>query len=780
MPSRILAVVALLAFAGCPKKAADAPVCAEKAPAKNIDDFLPYKPLTSLVRPLIGTANSGNVDPSAMVPHGVVRLGPDTNQYANSIRGYEYGDTAIEGFSHTHLEGAGGSAYGYANLLVVPTRGAIATTETGYASPFDHATEKVEPGYYAVDLTGPQAHAEVTATRLCGVHRYTFSGTDPGNVLLDLSHTRGGTLGGRVEVVGNQEFRGTARYQIDPLISFLVSNLPEANGTTGERTIYFHARFSRPFDAFGTWENGTVQAGSRAAQQGPLGAYATFQSSTAPVELTVCLSAISEDQAEKNTHAQIGSHSFDDVKAAASESWNKVLNRVQVEGGTPEQQQLFYTGLYRTFGGPADYTEDCQFWNGEDGVGTVLSAPDWHYYTDDWCMWDTFRTVHPLQTLLEPERRSDIVRSILVGYERGGWLTKCSWAGTGYSRVMTAIPFAPIIADAYDKGFRKYDTEVAWKALKKAATEDAFLEPPLCGYLDMGTPPEYVANGYVSHECDGDQSASLTLEYAYDDWTLSRMADGLGKTAERDQFRQMATNYQKVFNPAHGFMQGRHAEGDWVEPFDPARGPGGNDFTEATSWTFTWMVPHDFQGLLQLLGGPAAFVAKLDEFFDGGHHDAGNEQGFGAPYAYVYGGAPAKTQKKIRDVLAHNYSVAPGGLPGNDDSGAMSSYYVWGALGLYPISPGDDTLIIGSPMFDRATIYLEPNYYGGKTFVVEAKGNSADAPYIQSATLNGQPLNRAWLKFGEVTNGGVLSLQLGATPSTWGTDQVPPSMTKAN
>lgn len=775
----------LLVASGCPKKkVVDAPAqCLETTPAKSIGDFLPYRPLTGLVNPIIGTSNSGDVNPGAMVPHGVVRLSPDTNQHATSIRGYEYGDTAIEGFSHTHFEGHGGSDYGYANVLVMPTRGAITTTEVSYQSPFSHETETVEPGYYAVDLTAPAARAEVTATRLCGVHRYTFTGSEPGNVLLDLNHTRGATIGGRVEVVGNQDLSGFGRYQVDPLVSVLVSNLiPGDTRTTGERTIYVHVHFSRPFDSFGTWEKGVPTPGSRAAQEGPLGAFATFNSpNAAPIELTVCLSAISEEQAEKNYHSQIAAQSFDDVRAAAKEQWNKVLNRVQIEGGTETQRQLFYTGMYRSFVGPVDYTEDCQFWNGEDGVGTVLPAADWHYYTDDWCMWDTFRTVHPLQTLLEPERRSDIIRSMVTSYERGGWLNKCSWAGTGYSRVMTAIPFAPIIADAYVKGFRKYDVEHAWSALKKSALEEEpeSLLPPLCGYLDMGTPPEYVENGYVSQECDQDQSAAITLEYAYENWSMARMADSLGKTADRDQFQQMAGNYHNVFNLAHGFMQPRHLDGTWVEPFDPARWPGGNGFTEGTSWTFTWMVPHDFQGLANLLGGRAALVDKLDQFFNGGFHDAGNEQGFGAPYVYVYGGAPAKTQKRIRDVLSQHYSTTPGGLPGNDDSGALSSYYVWGSLGLYPISPGDDTLIIGSPAFDRATIYLEPNFYDGRTFVIETTDNGPEAPYVQSATLNGAPLTRSWLKFGEVIQGGVLSLRMGSTPSEWGSSpaDAPPSMT---
>lgn len=772
-----LAAPLLAALVACGSDSASPPKPVRPARNKNIDDFLPYQMLTGLVDPRIGTGGSGNVVPGALVPHGMVKLSPDTNAKAGDIVAYSWNDSKIQGFSHTHLEGPGGSNNGYSEVLMTATRGAIATSEAGYSSAYSHDMERAEPGYYSVELLDPAVLAELTATRRCGVHRYTFHGSDPGNILLDLAHSRAAWIGGEIEVVGDHAVRGTGHWNVHPLVSAAVATfqsktLPSA--TTALRGISFYAEFSRPFDAFGTWQNSSVAAGSRSANTGRIGAYATFNSPATPIEVRLCLSSIDTDQAQKTFASEVAGHAFDEVRAAARDQWNRMINRVQVKGGSDDQQRTFYTALYHSLFQPTDYSEDGRFWSGEDGVGTVLNAADWGYhgdnwayYADDWCMWDTFRTSHPLQLLLEPERRSEIVRSIVLGYERGGWLPKCTWQATGYSRVMIANPFLSIMADAYLKGFREYDVPTAYKAMRKAAMEDQpeSLLPKLCGYLNQGTPPEYVQNGYVTHECDSGQSASMTLEYAFDDWALSRVADSLGNGPDRDLFRKRAQNYKNVFNPAHGFMQGRKKNGAWVEPFDPS---SSTDFTEASSWIYTFFVPHDVRGLIGLIGGRDAFVKRLDDYFGGGHHDPSNEPGFQTPYLYLYAGAPEKTQKTVRSLLASQFSTAPDGLPGNDDAGAMSAWYVWGAIGLYPISPGDDVLLIGSPIFEEATLYLEPNYYDGKSFTVEAQGVSADNLYVQSAALDGTPLAHPFIRHADVVKGGRLVLQMGSTPSAWG------------
>ena len=670
---RSLAVVACLAL-GCSDPATDSappdlgPTRVRKPRDKSIDTLITYQPLAALVDPMVGTAGGGNVFLGALVPHGAVKLGPDSRLGGGAIKSYDYGSPLIEGFSHTHLEGPGGSNYGYSEILVTPTRGEIRTNEVGYSSRFSHTTEVAEPGYYAVDLQAPVARAELTATRLCGVHRYTFSGGDPGNILVDVAHTRGAFQQGAVEIVGAQGIRGHASIEMHPAVaaavaSFQRKTLPDA--TTGMRTIYFEARFNRPFDSFGVWDASGPSPGVRTASDGRVGGFATFQKTDTPIEVDVCLSWIDGDQARANLDDEIAGRAFDAVRAAAKDEWNKLLNRVQVTGGSMAQQRIFYTALYHSLFQPADYTEHGRFWSGEDGKGTVVSAPDWEYYADDWCMWDTFRTTHPLQLLLEPERRSDIVNSIVNGYQRGGWMPKCTWQATGYSRVMTGNPFVPIVVDAYLKGFDEYDVGAAWEGLYKASTSDQpeSLLPLLCGYFNQGTPPDFLKLGYVAHECDQDQSASMTLEHTYDAWAMSRLAGALGKTAERDVFVAQAGNYRNVFNPAHGFMQGRSRDGSWMEPFDPANGSGGNDFTEATSWIYSWFVPHDVRGLAALLGGSQALVDKLDAYFDGNHHDPSNEPGFHVPFYTSMAARPRRRRSACATSPLPTSPTPPTGCP---------------------------------------------------------------------------------------------------------------------
>ncbi len=753
--------------------------CQSAPPKKNIYDFLPKTDLTPLVDPMIGTDGGGNAIPGASLPHGLVKLSPDTSNKAGDVAAYEYGASKITGFSHTHLEGPGGSDYGYGELLVAPAR-AVATDESQYASAFSHDAESAAPGYYSVELSDSHVHAELTATARCGFHRYTFEGGGTGDLLFDLSHSQGEFVSGSVDVLQPNLLRGKVTYQVDPALSLAVSAF-EPNGTTGLRTLYFYAVTSQAFDAFGTWTSDAPIAGSTSAtaQGGKLGAYVTFKDTSKPIELRLCLSSIDPAQAQQTYDEEAAGVSFEATRAQAKLAWNHLLDRVQVQGGSDDARRMFYTALYHSFLEPADATEDGRFWSGEDDQGRVETAKGWHYFVDDWCLWNTFRTVHPLQTLLEPEHASDMVRSLVNGYQTGGWISKCTWQATGYSRVMTANPFVPVIADAYVKGFRDYDVATTYAAVRHSEMEDeaAAVADGACGYFNQGTPAEYIAHGYVSHECDPGQSASMTLEYAYDDWAMARFAQALGKTADEKLFDARALNYRNVFNPAHGFMQGRHRDGSWVEPFDPT---ASEDFTEASSWIYTWFVPQDVAGLMSLMGGPDPFLTKLDQFFDGGHDDPSNEPSFSSPYLYLYAGLPSKTESRVRQILAKSYALAPDGLPGNDDSGAMSAWYVFGEIGLYPITPGDSTLLIGSPAFTKTTLYLEPNAYPGRTFTILAPDASPENAYVRSATLNGKPLSHPWIRHDDLIAGGTLALVMGPSPSAWGTapQDAPPSLSR--
>lgn len=755
--------------------------CSEKTPppTPSIDDFLPYVPLTQHVDPFIGSEGSGNVIPGALLPHGMVKLSPDTNGPAGTIDAYEWGDDKIEGFSHTHLEGPGGSNMGYSQLLVTATRGAIATDEAGYASTYDHARESAEPGFYTVDLLDAAAKAELTATAHCGVHRYTFEGASAGNVLVDAAHSRGKFLDSEIRIAG-RAVEGTGEWDIHPIISLTINNI-SPDWDTARRTIHFFGEIDRDPSASGTWSNGVVTPGAADATIGRVGAYWTFADVARPVELRFCISSIDVATAKGHFEREVRGRTFEEVRGAAREAWNKLLNRIQVEGGSDDARELFYTALYRLYFAPTDYSENGRFWSGSSGEGKVNDAT-FRYFSDDWCMWDTYRTSHPLQVLVEPELRADVVRSLLHDYKESGWLPKCTWQATGHSRVMIGNHFTPVIVDSYLKGIRGFDPNLAWEAMHKSATEEDpdSLVPALCGYFNLGTPPEYVSNGFVGDECDPTQAASMTLEYAYDDWVLAQYADVLGKPAQRDVLLARAGNWRNQWNPEKNFMQRRYRDGTWVEPFDPARFGSSSGFCEASSWIYTFFVPHDVKGLIGAVGGNEAFVAKLNAYYEGGFDDLSNEPAFGTPYLYTYAGRPDLTQARLRALVERHFHTGSSGLPGNDDAGAMSSWLVFAMLGLYPVTPGDGTYVIGSPHFEKATIYLEPNHYAGRTFTVVAKNASEQNPYVQSAKLNGAEWTKPWITHADVARGGTLELQMGSAPSTWGSrpEDAPPSMTK--
>jgi len=725
--------------------------------------------LTVYVDPMIGTSGPGNVIPGPSLPHGMVKLSPDSVVDPGDVDAYEYDSGRIEGFSHTHLQGPGGDHNGYSHILLMPVTGELLTEEIDYASTFSHDEEQAEVGYYSVMLADYGVRAELTATAHAGYHRYTYPASDSSRIIIDVGHNRAGSKGGQVDILDDTTVAGFGHYNVFPYFDLALST---EDNQTGESWVYFYAVFSKPFASCGTFTEDAVSEGSASETGAWIGAFVNFQTSEGEaVEVKVGISLVSVEQARRNLEAEMLEKSFEEVRAEAVAAWNCRLNRVRLEGGTEDQKKIFYTAFYHLMLAPSDYTEvDGVFFSGADGVGKVLTAGDYHYYSDDWCAWDTFRTSRPLSTILEPEIVSDVVASYVHVYEHGGWLPKCTWHATGISRDMTGNHGVPIVADAFVKGFRDYDLDLTWDALYKSATEDdvEHMYAGLCGLLNIGTPPEYIENGYVSHQCDQMESASMTLEYAYNDWCIAQVAKGLQKDDMVALFEQRAQNYKNNFNPAEGFMQGKNEDGTWVEPFDPANDDRGNDFCEGNSWIYTFFVPHDVAGLIELLGGQSSLEDRLDAFFAGGYFEPDNEPSFHIPWLYNYAGAAAKTQAVVRDSLETEFSAAPRGLSGNDDAGASSAWYLFSALGFYPLCPGDPRYQINSPTFDRATILLDPAYFKGETFVIEAVDNSAANLYIQSAELNGQPLDRPWITHEEITSGGTLRLQMGPDPSSWG------------
>jgi predicted alpha-1,2-mannosidase len=704
---------------------------------------------------MIGALGWGNALPGPTVPHGMVKLGPDTHGNQDNVDSYEYASDRIEGFTHTHLEGPGGSGNGYSQILLMPYVGAPAADKLAWSSTYRHQTEDAAPGYYAVTLDDWGIRAELTSTRRVGLHRYTFPATSEARVVIDLRQCRGVPLGGSLDVVGDDVVEGTGIYQMSPIVALALDDIEPGTGVT---TIHFSAKFSRPF------------AGSEVFQSGVSQAVRLDWETTEgeAIEARVGISYISVEQARENRVAETEDQTFEQVRQASVDAWNRLLWRVEVEGGTDDQRTMFYTALFRSFFQPADYTEDGRFWSGASGEGVVYPADGWRYYTDNWCIWDTAKTTHPLLTILEPEVVGDMVQSLVHTYEAGGWMQKCTWNAVGDPRIMIANNQFCVVADAYIKGIRNFDADTAMEGMKFGSMNDSPdpFDEGGCGWLERGTPRDYIDLGYVSYECDQTQSASMTLEHAYNDWCVAQMAQAMGNDDDATFYRQRSGNWRNLFNPEHGFSQRKHRDGRWVEPFDPAKYEAG--FTEADSWKYTWFVPHDVCGLMDAMGGPEAFNAKLDTFFDDGHFAPDNEPDFHVPYLYGFSGALHRTADRVNGHILTAFSAEPGGLPGNDDAGATSAWLAFTMLGLYPVAPGEKWYWLGTPSFPKTTLHIDPQRRAGVDFVTEARNLSPDARYIQSATLNGVPLDIPRLSHADIVAGGSLVLQMSDTPGEWG------------
>lgn len=747
----------LLLLAACSAPAQDEP---EPTPVPFVIDEIP---LTGFVDPFIGTGGSGNAIPGALVPHGFVRLTPDTKGNAGDVGGYAWEDPELEGFVHTQLEGPGGSANGYSQLLVLPQTGALETHREQRVAPFSHDHEQAHPGYYRVELDSGVV-AELTATGHAGVHRYTFP-AGSGRLLLDLGHSKGDSTGGSVSLDG-RSWSGFASYNVHPVLSLLDGGA----GGMAMMTSYFHAELSRaPQDTGvfrGAGDQPSEQPGERQAIGSWIGMWAGWDfAEETTVELRVGVSLISADQARANLEAEVGDESFDAVAQRAEARWNSKLNRMQVEGSDTVKTK-FYTALYHSMFQPADHTEaDGRYVVSASGVPEVVSDGIPHYYSDDWCMWDTFRTLHPLGTILEPELRGDITRSLLEVYRLGGWLPKCTWSATGYSRVMIGNPAVPIIADAWVKGLDTGDAALAWEAVDHAGTAELpNLSDGTCGYLNLGTVPDYLELGYVPTECDPSQSVSMTLEHSYDDWAAARMAEALGRTADAQRYDERGTWWRNHWNAEAGFMQARDRSGAWVEPFDPDDGSDFNNFCEATAHIYSWFVPHDVPALVEVMGGTDAFVQRLDAFFADGHFQPSNQPSFHIPWLYAAAGRPAGTQQRVRAIVDEVFTDQPDGLPGNDDAGSTSAYLVLSMLGLYPLAPGDGAYTISAPRLSGGTLYLHPGYYDGGRVNIEVVGDPEVEPYLASVEWNGEELDELRIGHDQLVAGGTLRFTLAAEP----------------
>ncbi len=711
--------------------------------------------------PMVGTDEHGHTYPGATVPFGMVQLSPDTPlQGWDGSSGYHYTDSVILGFSHTHLSGTGVGGLG--DILLMPTVGTVSldagTPGNGYASRFSHSREVAKPGYYKAFLETPGVLAEMTATERCGVHRYTYPASNAAHLILDLNHG-----------VGNNTQSATLTVEN----STTLSGSRVSNGWGGRRVVYFVMEFSRPFDAISIQQDGQMLAGGAKAADGKALKAALNYDTTAnkQVVVKVGISSTGVEGARRNLTAEVSGFNFDAVHTAATKTWSAALNTVKVETPDPVIRRTFYTNLYDSMLAPVLFNDADGAYLGRDHK--VHTAPGFQNYST-FSQWDIFRAESPLLTIVQPGRVPDMTQSLLAEFNESGTGRLPVWPlAENETYTMIGYHSVPVITDAYFKGLLPAGkAEEMYQAMRTTA---------------LGTSDglnEYKTAGYVYSASEGSrQSVSRTLEYAYDDWCIAKMAQALGHKEDASLFFRRAANYRNVFDSTTGFMRGRKEDGTWRGPFNP-KVLYWADYTEANAWQYTWTAMQDVPGLIKIMGGDTPFIGKLDGLFNAksdvisgipditglvGQYAHGNEPVHHVAYLYNYAGAAYKTQSRVRQIMTTLYNDTPAGQCGNVDCGQMSAWYVFSALGFYPVNPAEGVYVIGSPLVNKAVIPLDKQHYGGKTFTMIAANNSATNKYIQSATWNGKPLTRSWFTQKELAAGGTLRFVMGPKPNlAWG------------
>ncbi|WP_293715599.1 GH92 family glycosyl hydrolase [Stenotrophomonas sp. UBA7606] len=744
------------------------------------------------VNPFIGTGGEGHTYPGATVPYGMVQLSPDTRIQSRKngygwAAGYRYDDNTIVGFSHTHFSGTGHSDLG--DLLLMPTTGELKLERgnpdqplSGYTSRFSHASETAQPGYYAVTLDDYKVRAELTASARVGMHRYSFPAGKPAHVVLDLRTSMydypGKILWSRVRVRAD----GT------------VTGFRETRGWAPGRQLYFAMRFSQPLSGHQLHDTeqdvaykgfpppGEKDPSQRAQIEGRqlVAAFDVVPEAGEPLLVKVAISPVSEEGAIANLDAEAPGWDFDGMRAAAKQQWSEALGAVEAQGSAGERTR-FYTALYHTLLGPTLFMDSDGRYRGPDNA--VHQAKGWTNYST-FSLWDTYRALHPLATLVQPpQRTNDFVNSLLASRRESPYGILPVWSFHGLETwCMIGYHAVPVIADAYMKGIRGYDTEEALQAMVTSAN-----------YGPYDGIAQYRELGYVPIDEEG-EAASKTLEYAYDDWTIAQMAQDMGKTDVAREFNKRAANWKHAFDPGTGFMRARKRDGSFREPFDPSASGYGTDFTEGNAWQYSWYVPQDVAGLAAAHGGSDKLLQRLDDVFEAkvdpsifahmeditgliGWYAHGNEPSHHVAYLYAHAGQPWRTQARLKQIMDTQYAARPDGLAGNDDLGQMSAWYVFTALGFYPVTPGSNQYIIGRPFLPQATLNLPD----GKRFSIIATGLDAAHTYVGSVSLDGKPLDRAYVTHQEIVAGGELRFTMQAEPNkAWAADgaKLPYSMSR--
>ena len=707
---------------------------------------------TQYVNPFIGTGAvhgglSGNNYPGATVPFGMIQLSPDTREAPDwaQASGYDYNDQTIYGFSHTRLSGTGASDL--IDLLLLPT------SDGRTSSNFSHTAEKAKPGYYQVMLADEGINAELTATTRTGIHRYSYPNGKEAQLIIDLDHSanKGSwnrrIINSQIRIVNDHAIEG---YRI-------------ITGWAKLRKVYFYIEFSSPIlssslrDGDRQYENTPVINGSN------LHAMLRFgKLNEKPLICKVALSPVSTDNARLNLKQEASHWDFNQYTTDADRLWEKELEKINIQG-TDLQKTIFYTALYHTLIQPNTISDVNGEYMAADYTTRQLSANEIHYTT--FSLWDTFRGAHPLYTLLNADRVTDFVKSMIRQYEYYGYLPIWQlWGQDNYC--MIGNHSIPVIVDAILKGIPGIDIEKAYEAVYNSSVI-SHPNSPFEVWEKYGYMPENIQT----------QSVSITLEQAFDDWCVAQLAKKLGKNDDYERFMKRSAFYRNLFNPETGFFQSKNDKGEWIEPFDPYKygANGGYPFTEGNAWQYFWYVPQNIPDLITLTGGNKAFTAKLDTFFTVNHQSGelndnasgfvgqyahGNEPSHHVAYLYTCAGEPWKTQKYVAHIMNNLYNDTSSGYAGNDDCGEMSAWYIFGALGFYPVNPASGEYIIGTPMLEEATIHLPD----GKTFAIKAPRKKGNEIYIRSIKLNGKKHTKNYITHQDILNGSTLEFVMSATP----------------
>nr|WP_244215240.1 GH92 family glycosyl hydrolase [Pedobacter miscanthi] len=703
--------------------------------------------LTSFVDPFIGSGSHGHVFVGASVPFGGVQLGPD-NFYKgwDWCSGYNYQDSVIRGFAHTHLSGTG--IGDLSDILIMPYTGAIKTDKgqetlpgSGYASLFSHKDEQAKPGYYSVKLANG-VNVQLAATERVGFHQYHFPAGKEGRVIIDLK-----------EGIND---RSTETY-IEQVDDFTFKGYRASSGWAKTQLIYFAIKSSIAIKDFSVY-NGDKLIQGKSGKDKAIKGLISFERAPGLLQLKIGISPVSAENALANITAEVPDWNFDHVVKAAEDKWEKELAKLNVETHNIAEKKIFYTALYHTMINPSLFDDHNGDYRGTDKkVYKSIAFANYSVFST----WDTYRAAHPLFILTQPERVSDMINSMLAINDQQGKLP--IWHLMGFETgTMVGMSSRQIVTEAYLKGIKGFDAERAFRALKTSSMIDTLGLQYVKDFKPIPTDKE-------------SRAVAKGLEYAIGDGSIALMAKKMGKTEDYNYFKKRSENYKLYFDPSDGFLKGKRSDGSWAPDFDPLKSKN-NLYAEGNAWQYIWLAPQDIPGLIKLLGGEKEFNHRLDKFFslpyqeEGaladmtgliGQYAHGNEPGHHIPYLYNYTGEQWKTAEKIRHIVKDMYHDRPDGIIGNEDCGQMSAWYVFSSLGFYPVFPSSGIYAIGSPIFDKATIHLE----SGKKFIVETLNNSAKNIYVQGISLNGKKYENSYITHKDIVNGGRMIFTMGDKPN---------------